>query len=75
MQEIRYLGVRIESKRNMFEGHRKDLMSKAKMMSNLTYLFCNREKLTQSFNRKELLEGSGLAKNLVWAGGSGTESD
>ena len=37
VQEIRYLGVRIESKRNMFEGRRKDLMSKAKMMSNLTY--------------------------------------
>ena len=37
VDEIRYLGVKIEKRRNMFEGYRKELVNKAKWMSNLTY--------------------------------------
>ena len=37
VKDIRYLGVKIENKKNMFEGYRRDVVGKAKLMSNLTY--------------------------------------
>ena len=34
VEEIRYLGVKIENRRNMFEGYRREVVTKAKWMSN-----------------------------------------
>ena len=37
VDEVRYLGVTVQSKRNLFEKHRRDMVEKAKRMSGLTY--------------------------------------
>ena len=36
VEEVRYLGVRVQSKRNMFEKQRSDMVGKAKKMSGMT---------------------------------------
>ena len=37
MEELVYLGVRIESKRNMFNKYKNEIMIKARKMENITH--------------------------------------
>ena len=37
VEEVKYLGVRVQNRRNIFEKQRSDMICKAKRMSGMTY--------------------------------------
>ena len=45
VKQIKYLGVKVEDKRELYDGHRMGMIEKVKKMSNSYGILSNREEL------------------------------
>ena len=64
VEEIKYLGVIVQAKRNVFEGQKNEIMKKIKRLSVMTNSVIEK-KLPSSNDGENILRGSGATKRSV----------
>ena len=73
VEEIKYLGVIVQAKRNVFEGQKNEIMKKNQKIERDDKL-CHRKKLPSSNDGENILERSGTTKRAVWSRSNRHES-
>ena len=73
VEEIKYLGVIVRAKRNVFEGQKNEIMKKIKRLSVMTNSVIEK-KLPSSNDGENILERSGTTKRAVWSRSNRHES-
>ena len=63
VEEIKYLGVIVQAKRNVFEGQKNEIIKKKKIERDDK--LCHRKKLPSSDDGENILERSGATKRAV----------
>ena len=66
VEEIKYLGVIVQAKRNVFEGQKNEMMKKIKRLSMMTNSVIEKSCHWVIANGENILERSGTTKRTVW---------
>ena len=74
VEEIKYLGVIVQAKRNVFEGQKNEIMKKKNQKFERYDKLCHRKKLPSSNDGENILERSGTTKRAVWSRSNRHES-
>ena len=65
VEEIKYLEVIVQAKRNVFEGQKNEIMEKKNQKIERDDKLCHRKKLPSSKDEENILERSGATKRSV----------
>ena len=68
VEELKYLGVIVQAKRNVFEGQKNEMMKKKNQQIDRDDKLCPRKKLPSSNDGENILERMGATKRSVWSG-------
>ena len=74
VEEIKYLGVIVQAKRNVFEGQKNEIMKKKNQKIERDDKLCHQKKLPSSNDGENILERSGTTKRAVWSRSNRHES-